>query len=242
MIYLLHGEDTDKARAKAHELVDTLRAKKPDASFFRIEASQQPIQLDELVGSQGLFEKKYIVLFDRVFENKETKEQMLEKRKELAESPHIFIFLEGKIDKASLTKLEKVAAKVQEFAAVSAAPKFGAAGKFNIFAMSDALGTRDKKQLWFLYQKAVMNGLVAEEIHGTLFWAVKSMLLAVNSKTAGESGLNPFVYQKSVGFARNFSQDELAKMSGALVRMYHDAHRGEVDFDGALERWVLSAI
>ncbi len=255
MIYLLHGENTEKARAKAHELVDTLRAKKPDASFFKIEAAQFSAEkLDELINSQGLFESKYIVLLDRVFENKEAKEQLLDSRKELAESPHIFIFLEGKIDKATLTKLEKVAAKSQAFEVNGSSDGFGgksrnfavgetggqfSIGEFNIFGLGDALGRRDRKELWFLYSKAALRDIPAEEIHGILFWAWKSMALAAASKDAAEAGINPYVFQKSSGFAKNFSKEELANMGGRLVRMSHDAHRGKVDFDIELERFVL---
>lgn len=255
MIYLLHGEDVEKARTKAHELVDTLRTKKPDASFFKIEATQFSAEkLDELINSQGLFESKYIVLLDRVFENKEAKEQLIDSRKELAESPHIFIFLEGKVDKATLTKLEKVAAKTQVFEMGGRAGGFGgksrqfavgeaggqfSIGEFNIFALGDALGRRDKKELWFLYSKAALRDIPAEEIHGILFWAWKSMVLAATSKDAAEAGISPYVFQKSSGFAKNFSEDELAALGGRLVRMYHDAHRGRVDFDIELERFVL---
>ena len=255
MIYILHGEDTEKARTKAHELVDSLRAKKPDASFFKIEATQFSAErLDELINSQGLFESKYIVLFGRVFENKEAKEQLINSRKELAESPHIFIFLEGKIDKASLTKLEKVATKVQVFEVGGGA--VGASGKgrtfavgetsgqfsiseFNIFSLGDAFGRRDKKELWFLYSKAALRNIPAEEIHGILFWAWKSMALAATSKDAAEAGINPYVFQKSSGFAKNFKKEELSAMGERLVRMFHDAHRGKVDFDIELERFVL---
>ncbi len=251
MIYLLHGEDTEKARAKAHELVDMLRAKKPDASFFKIEAAEFSAEkLDELVNSQGLFESKYIVLLDRVFENKEAKEQLIDARKDLAESPHIFIFLESKVDKASLTKLEKVATKSQVFELGGGAGKartfamgetFGQflISEFNIFSLGDAFGRRDKKELWFLYSKAAMRNIPAEEIHGILFWAWKSMALSAGAKDAAEAGLNPFVFQKSSGFARNFSTEELTNIGGRLVRMYHDAHRGKVDFDIELERFVL---
>ncbi len=250
MIYLLHGEDIEKARAKAHEMVDTLRAKKPDASFFKIEAAQFSAEkLDELINSQGLFESKYIVLLDRIFENKEAKEQLLDSRKELAESPHIFIFLEGKVDKASLMKLEKVAAKAQVFEMSRAGkPRQFAVGEtggqfsiseFNIFSLGDALGRRDKKELWFLYSKSALRNIPAEEIHGILFWAWKSMALAAASKDAAEAGINPYVFQKSSGFAKNFSKEELASVGGRLVRMSHDAHRGKVDFDIELERFVL---
>ena len=38
MFYFLHGEDKDKARKKAHELIDGLTKKRPNASFFKIDS------------------------------------------------------------------------------------------------------------------------------------------------------------------------------------------------------------
>ena len=35
------------------------------------------------------------------------------------------------------------------------------------------------------------------------------------------------------------SEEELNKAISDLVDMYHKAHRGEVDFDTSLEKWVL---
>mgnify|MGYP001620023265 CR=1 FL=1 len=63
--------------------------------------------------------------------------------------------------------------------------------------------------------------------------------LAAVSKDATDAGINPYVFQKSSGFAKNFSKDELATMGARLVRMSHDAHRGKTDFDIELERFVL---
>jgi hypothetical protein len=91
-----------------------------------------------------------------------------------------------------------------------------------------------------LYQQAVRHDVVPEELHGILFWQVKSMLLATLSKDAKESGLNPFVYSKAKNYAKNFTLDELKKISSQLVAIYHQAHRGEVDFDLALEKFFLS--
>ena len=38
MIYFFYGTDTDKARNKAHELVESLRKKKSEAGFFKLDA------------------------------------------------------------------------------------------------------------------------------------------------------------------------------------------------------------
>ena len=96
------------------------------------------------------------------------------------------------------------------------------------------------KDAWVLLQKALDTGGVPEEIHGMLFWQVKSMILAVSSKTAGEAGLNPFVFRKSLSFAKNFTEEELKNLSARLVSIYHDARRGGDELAIALEKFVLS--
>ena len=116
MIYFYHGTDTDKSRLKANELIDSLKKKKPDASFFKVDSECfDTITLDEYIGGQGLFSNKYIVLLYRLCENKEVKEKFLEKIKEIKESQNIFIIVEGKIDKATIAKIEKKAEKTIVF-------------------------------------------------------------------------------------------------------------------------------
>jgi len=66
------------------------------------------------------------------------------------------------------------------------------------------------------------------------------MIVARLSKDANESGLKPYVFQKSKSFAQNYSEDEMKKMSSSLVSIYHDSRRGIHDFDIALERFILS--
>ena len=63
----------------------------------------------------GLFENKYIIFLDKIFENEEIKEFILDKIKNIAESDNIFILLEEKVDKKTLTKIEKHAQKYRSF-------------------------------------------------------------------------------------------------------------------------------
>ena len=238
MIYLLYGEDTAKAREKMHTLVDSLHAKKPDASLFKMdETNFNSARLEEFVLSAGLFEQKYIVVLDNVFENKEAKEVVIKKVKDIGVSENIFIVLEGKLDKKTIVKMEKYTEKVQEFVKSVPAKK---KDEFNIFSLTDAIGRRDRKKAWVLFQQAIASGAAAENIHGTIFWAVKSMLLAQDAKTAKEAGLNPFVFSKSVSFAKNFNNNELKNISSRLVSIYHDARRGGTELVVALEMFILS--
>lgn len=252
MIYFLHGTDTDAVRTKARDMVASMHKKKPEAEIFKMTSENWgaageggAARLDELAGGQGLFEKKYIVLLDRVGEDVTAREELVDRIDQLADSEHIFIWCEGKLDKATRTKIEKRAEKTQEFekaekiAASESAGKFSAGGTTSIFALGDALGRRDKKQLWVLYRQFVDAGKSPEEIHGTLFWQAKSMVLASRSATAGEAGLAPFVYTKSKGFSRNYTEAELTKLLDNLIAVSHDARRGKHEMETGLERLLL---
>jgi DNA polymerase III delta subunit len=239
MIYLLYGSDTTKSREKLHELVGSLLKKKPDASYVRLtDETFEEASLDEHIGGMGLFSQKTIVELDNVFRNKEAKPVVIDRLKDIAESDNIFVVLEGELTAGDVKKFEKYAEKVQEFTEPHSAE--ASRGKdFNIFSLTDVFGKRDRKQLWVLYTKAKRKNISAEEIHGILFWQVKAMFQAQSASSAKEASLNPFVYQKSQGFLRNFKAEELKTISSKLVSMYHDARRGIRDFDLALEKFIL---
>ncbi len=245
MIYFYYGTDAESARKKAQVTIDSLLVKKPDATLIRMgeeDISENKIQ--ELVGGQALFAQKYIVYFNNTFDNKENKEVVLKNIKDIAKSENIFIFAEGKMDKVGFTKIEKVAEKVQEFTkaekTLNKKEKLALRGeKIDFFEFTEALGKRDKKGLWVLYQDALAEQVPAEEVHGIFFWEIKSMLLAKKSKTAAEAGMNPYPFQKVKEHLRNYKDGELENISSNLVSMYHEAHRGNIDFYIALEKFIL---
>jgi ATP-dependent Lon protease len=217
MIYLLHGTDTIQSRKKLRALLDSMFSKKMDASFVRVDTENfDESRIEEFVGGQGLFENKYIIVFDNLFADKNAKEAILKKLKEISETKNIFIFLEGRLNKAELNKFEKYAEKIQSFLGnlVSKSEK-----KFDIFSLTEAFGKRDKKILWVLYQKAKLNNIADEQIQGILFWKIKSLILS----------------------ARNgvYSQNELKKLSNSLVSVYHDTRKSIHEMDNAMERFIL---
>jgi len=109
---------------------------------------------------------------------------------------------------------------------------------FNIFSVSDALGIRDRKKLWIKYHEAVHNGFSAEDVFWKFVWQVKSMLIVAKEPNA--KSMKPYTKQKSLGYAKNYSTQELENLSTKLVTLYHDARRGIVEFDIALEQLILS--
>jgi len=238
MLYLIYGSNTQKARAKARSLLDSLIAKKPDSVVLRFNSENiNKENLEEGFKGKGLFSDKYVVFLDFISENENFEELLLGRVKEFASSENIFIILERGLTKKVLGKFEKHAEKVLEFSL----PKTKE-DKFNIFALTDAFGTRDKKKLWVLLQKALREGVKPEEIHGILFWQAKNILLVKRGGSPPSLGLNPFVLKKTQGFAQKFSDEEAHNTSKELVSLYHRSRRGETALDRALEEFVLTNV
>lgn len=114
-----------------------------------------------------------------------------------------------------------------------------AQGEFNIFALTDAIGARKKRDAWVLYQKAVASGMAPEEIFWKLVWQSKTMLIAQNTKSVSETEMKPFPYNKAKGFLKNFKPGEIEKMSEDLVLGYHKARRGEGEVETLVEKTLL---
>jgi hypothetical protein len=215
MIYLFHGTDTDAARTKARALFESLRAKKPDASFGELGAFELTAdKIIELVGGQGLFSNKCVVFCDNIFSDMEAREVAEPFIPDLKDSPNIFILLEKEPIKKIFDKLEKHAEKAQELEERSTAPK----KEWNDFAMANALGSRNALKAWKEYRVLVERDPEFEKIHGQIFWKVKQMILYPNAV---------------------FSLSELRSMSRTLAKMYHEAHRGRCDFELSMERFLL---
>ena len=74
MIYFYYGTDIDSARKKANVTIDSLLAKKPDATLIKIsEENISAERIGELASGQALFSEKYIVFFYKTFRTKKTK-------------------------------------------------------------------------------------------------------------------------------------------------------------------------
>lgn len=229
----------------AQKMVAAARKKHAAAEFFKLTTDNfSEGRLDELIGSQGLFYSGSVILADNLCEEKETSAVLLKKLKDLKTSPNFFVFLEGELNKKELEAFKKQAEKVEEFVKpfkkLSKKEELALKGeKIDFFDFANALGEKNKKLLWTLYQDALAEEVPSEEVHGIFFWQVKALLSALKSKDATEAGLNPFVFTKAKNYAKNFTETKLKQMSAELFEMYHKAHRGKVDFAVALERFIL---
>jgi len=249
MIYFLHGDDIKKSRGKLKFLLDSLFSKKPNAGFFKLDIDNfSEAKLDEFIRSQGLFEQKYIVQLDFLFEDKEISKLLIAKLEVLQKSENIFICIEKKISKTILKKIEKYSVKIQEFSIKNnKGMVFGTengdlayrqAG-FNIFDLATCFGNRNKKDLWVLYQKTKAKNIPPEEVSGIIFWQLKVMFQVLDAQNANQANLKPFVFNKAKGYLKKYSRRELGKISSNLVSIYHDSRREGLEFDLALEKFIL---
>ena len=236
MIYLIYGTDKDKARKKLHELLDLAKKKRPGAELFKITTENwNEAQFDELIVSQGLFEQKYTVVLDNLFEKKEIKDYIIDRLQGVSESNQIFLMLEGRVDSPTLKKIESKAKQVQEFTKAENKKDFQ-----SIFSIADNLIQKDKKNLWISYIDFISKGVGAEEIHGILFWQVKNMILANRAKNSSDTGLSPFVYKNALNGSKKYTVEELKEMSAGLIDMTHRVRQGKGDLEIMLEKWTLS--
>jgi len=249
MLYLFHGTDSAASGKKARTLVESLRAKRPDAACDQISADNWNASVIEgHLGGQGLFSSKYIIFLDRLTENEDAKEALPAFIPALKESSNIFIVHEGKLNAELKKSFEKHAEKIVTSDLPAVGRSFGSSSAsggrkdFNIFALADAVGSRDPVKSWMIFRQAVELGHEAESIAGTLFWQLKSMMLAAPAKSAGEAGLSPFVFSKSKKYAGNYSGTEIRDLAGELITLYHDGHRGIRDLELSLERMLLGLV
>lgn len=237
MIYLYVGTKEGILRNKVHVLLAGLQKKRPDSELFTITSENASVaNLEELAASGGLFDPKHIVFIDHVFEGDSFEDQDVKKILPMMQSSEsVFVVLESKL----LTPIKKILVKHAE-KTIEEDTTVKKKDEFNMFALSDALVTRDKIKLWSFYLEALENNKTPEEIHGMLFWQAKTMELARKAKNANEAGLKPFVYTKSLRAKAKYSDGEIEAMPWNLMELLHRSRLESEELSVAMERWVLS--
>ncbi len=223
MFYIFFGTDEEASR--------TALKKEIVGNALRFDAGNwvEEEVLSSVLGAE-LFGESVPLLLDGVLEKEGVSDFISTHAKDLVSSPRSIYLRERSLLSPLLKKLEKAGAAIKEFKGVAKKPE-----RFKIFALADALGERNKKELWKLYQSALKAGLNPEEIGGTLFWQLKTILIE------GQGGnLNPFVASKARRYQANFKKGEVASLAGTLITFYHEAHRGGASLELSLEKFILS--
>lgn len=235
MLYFLHGSDKGRSLAKARKIVEALLAKRPEANVFRLNPeSWDHGRFEELLVSGGLFAEKHAVVLNSALELDDIAEVVLGSLDAMRGSPNVFIWVEAEVAGPVLARVSAAAEKVEEHV-MKAAPK---KEEPNRFALADAFAERDRKRAWPMLLEALEAG-EPEEVHGILWWCVKSLLAAKNSKSAEEANQKPFVHSKAKRQLAKWKEGEIEAVADRMVRGYHDSRRGKGDLALSLERLVL---
>ena len=215
MIYLFHGSDAGKTRAKAFQWIAAVRAKAPQAPYIRFQADTlTDASLRDALSSQGLFFSQSLILIDDPFSLTDSGDIVLDLLKELSVSGNPIAILAPKLLAARVKKIEAHATKVFEIAAAAKKDARGFNG-----ALVNALGAKDGATLWKEIVKAYRQGDAPEMVHGLLHWKARDLM------------------QKG---SQRWKPEESRALSRALIELVSDARSGSLGLELQLERFALS--
>lgn len=236
MIKVLHGDDTGKSKKALNDALFTATKEFPDSIVTRFDDVQfDPVRAKESLLSASLFGATNVVVLDGVLQHPEGKDFYLSAI-EWASTPNMVIVRETALHKDILDTLTSLGAEIQAFM-----PPVKMKDSGMNFVLADALLARDKRTAWVEFALQEKRGAVMEEMHGTIFWAFKTLYL-VKSKSKEEAilaGVKDFSYRKNQNYAKNFIESELEDILGDLKDMYHRAHHGEAELGVLIEQFIL---
>ncbi|MCA9363332.1 hypothetical protein KC851_03350 [Candidatus Kaiserbacteria bacterium] len=231
MYVVFYGNDRKRVRDAADSYID--KNFPTDGTLTTIEGAEYELgMLNDALGATSLFGGVEWFVVDTPAANKDCVEEVKEALAAMAESPNTFIILEESLLAAAKKTYTQHATEITEF-------KTDKTDYFNAFSLAEALAQKDKRKLWVLLQEAKLSGMREEEIIGIIWWQLKSLRLAANTKTAKEAGMKDFPYNKAKRALSKFSNERIEELSQSLLTLYHDGHAGVRYLDIALERWVL---
>ncbi|MBP6925503.1 MAG: hypothetical protein KBC22_00385 [Candidatus Pacebacteria bacterium] len=225
MLYVVLGDNYEQIKKDKDSLVQGLEV---------VAVSRENIDysmIDGYLSSGGLFNETKAIVIDTCFLDDEHHAFFKERLSDMQTSDHVFIILEPKLLKKERTLLEKYAARITEYTSSEIKKDAG------LFILADMFAKKDKKNLWLQFRRAVEQGKQIEEIHGILWWQIKTMILIKQSSK--NPGLHPFVFEKNKKASEKFTLAELRNYAQKLFMIYHQARSGEVDFEHALEKCLL---
>jgi len=219
MIEVYYGDDFHKRTKEINNTINTLVSTKENSLVARFdETNWSEHTILSYTESQGLFDTQYVVVFDRVCDDKNKIEFIFQNIERFNFSPNSFIFSENIILKDVLKKFEKAGATINScLLQKTIKPKSN-----DVFAIANAFGVKDKKTAWVLYLKQIEQGESPEAIAGMLFWKIKTMIVSQK--------FSPFTKQ------------ELQKLSSGIVSIYHNARVAGDNLTINLEKFILKSL
>lgn len=237
MLTLFSGEDGVAVKKRLNGELERLKREYPGAPLLRATEPASIPAVTEYASQSGLFGDPAIVVIDELFSHKDA-EALLGVLPDLVTSESHFLAFERKPKKDLRDAIERKGGKIVE---VTGMPAKRGTKEALPFALTDAIIRKEKRVAWMELLRLRRTGAVPEMLHGTIFWAIKSLLFA-KEHTASEAvklGLNRSSIEKFSRSASKWEREELVGTIENLVDMQHEAHSGGASLDIRLERFVL---
>lgn len=237
MLTLFAGEDGAATKKRLNGELEKLRRAHPSASLVRASDPSVIPMVIECASQDALFGDPAIVVIDELLSQKDAN-ALLAALPAIAASASYFLAFERKPKKELRDAIERAGGKVIDVTGASVGkPK----KEVLPFSLTDAIARKDKRVAWMELLRLLRSGAAPEMIHGSIFWAVKSLLLAKDHtlNDAGKLGYTRAAFERHARAAVKWEREELIRTIEELVDMYHDAHSGGAPLDIRLERFVL---
>jgi hypothetical protein len=232
MLFTIVGDDFEKKSKKTKEIMAGLKIKKPDAVFAHYDFldldKEKLTQSIETIG--GLFEEKNIFWFSNIFRDKKLKELFLKNLDKISASENAFILTEDFLTETEFKNLKEKSFATERFVL----PK----SEFDIFSISNSVQNKNIKKLWLDYNLALKSGLVAEQIYGNIFFAIKTLVLA-EKFSQKDSGLKQFPYTKARSSLSKWEQGEPKQKMFQLISVYNNSRLEGLPLQQNLEKFIL---
>lgn len=237
MILFLYGNDFQRRQKKLKKTTLTLKEKRPDSEIFYINESNFKVNwLEELIYSKGLFDEKHIVVLSNVFQNKDAETFITKNLKKISESSHVFILTEESLEKNSFKKISKQSYLTEEFHL----NKKETEEDFNIFSFTDAVGRRDSWNAWKLLNIGLFKNKDTESFYNLTLWMIKGMYAAKKFDSAKDANMKPFPFNKAKIYSKNYSEQELERLSFQLIKASLKNRKGETPLLYSLEKIIIN--
>lgn len=118
--------------------------------------------------------------------------------------------------------------------------------QINIFLLTDAFATKNKKSAWLVFQKMLLNGTSEEEIFWKIFWQVKNISALKPHEneppdlTAEKFSLHPFVIKKTLSASKLFTKEELENLSKKLIKIFENERFNKIELNLGIEELILN--
>lgn len=230
MLYLIFGTSKDVIDKEIAKVAKSLPITKIDSFNFDPDLIRGEVESTSLFGGE-----ESVIVLSEISEIDDHFDFIRLLSPALAQSSKIFFLIEKDLLKQDLEVFQKAGAEIKDLK-----EKKERDWGYSPFALQDAIGERNIKNIWVEYQRLRQNGIESEDLVHKIISKVRDMSAIMLGATAIDLGMKDFPYNKSKRDTKNWKAEDLKNFYEKIVSIYHESRMGLEDLDRALEKTLLS--